>query len=80
VKLKSKKSEVSPEPDPLSILGTMRLVPAAQKYGISRTELFRLCAEGQIKSHLVKRHPNSRGVRLVEEQSLIDYIRRGGAA
>jgi hypothetical protein len=52
---------------------------AVEKYGLARSLLFDLCTTGKIKSYLVKRHPNSRGVRLIEVASLLDYIKSQGA-
>jgi len=59
-------------------LGTIRLMRAVEKFGLSRTLLFDLCISGKIKSHLIKRHPNSRGVRLIEVASLVEYIKKAG--
>jgi hypothetical protein len=70
------------DPDPLAEFGCIRFTDAAAKYGISRTELFRLCVPeetAKVKSHLYRQYPDSRGIRLVEVKSLVDYIRSGGA-
>jgi hypothetical protein len=62
-----------PPGDTLAELGCLRLTDAAVKFGLSRTELFRLCVPeetARVKSHLVKAFPHSRGRRLVEVGSL----------
>ena len=51
-----------------------RISQASYVYGISRTRLFALIAEGKIKSRYLVQPDNSRGIRLIEEKSLRNYI------
>jgi hypothetical protein len=78
--LKPQKSETVSAPDSLAELGTIRLMAAVKKYGLSRTLLFELCIRKRINSFLIKKHSNSRGVRLIDEADLIRYIREEGGA
>jgi hypothetical protein len=75
---KTRPQTASAVPDSMATLGTLRPIPASKKYGISRTHIFAAIATGQLESYLVKRHANSRGVRLISEASLIAYIKAGG--
>jgi len=52
-------------------------VPAAVQYsGVSRTSLYELIAEGRIKSTVLRKRNNVRGIRLIEVESL-DALLRG---
>jgi hypothetical protein len=46
--------------------------------GLSRSHLFALIAEGEIKSRSLKKPGNTRGPRLVWLPSVFDYIERAG--
>jgi len=81
MKLKSRTSPTVSAPseeDSLAELGCIRLMAAVQKFGLSRSLLFALCTSGKVKSFLIKRHPNSRGNRLIDQADLIRYIREEG--
>jgi hypothetical protein len=52
----------------------LRISQASYVYGISRTRLFALIAEGKIKSRYLIQPGNSRGIRLLEEKSLRQYV------
>jgi hypothetical protein len=54
----------------------MRIHTAAQRTGLSRTRLFQLIAQGKIKSKYLTVPGNKRGFRLIETQSLLDYINK----
>jgi hypothetical protein len=47
---------------------------AAFRYGIGRTKLFELITAGKIKSRFLAAKGNERGIRLINLQSLEDYI------
>jgi len=50
-------------------------IPAAVKYsGISRSRLYELMAEGQIKSVCVRSKGNIRGVRLLSAESIDNFL------
>lgn len=44
--------------------------------GLSRSCFFEVIADGKVRSFSLRKRGRARGVRLVELQSLIDYIRR----
>jgi len=52
----------------------LRISQASYVSGISRTRLFALIAEGEIKSRYLVQPGNKRGIRLVDAQSLERYI------
>jgi hypothetical protein len=52
----------------------MRIHVAAHRTGLSRTRLFQLIAQNEIKSKYITVPGNKRGFRLIETQSLLDYI------
>jgi hypothetical protein len=52
----------------------LRVSQASYCYGISRTRLFALIAEGKVKSRYLVQPGNSRGIRLIEEKSLREYV------
>jgi hypothetical protein len=54
-------------------------IPAAVRYsGISRTTIYELINEGRLKSTVLRRRGNVRGIRLISLESL-DAILRGEA-
>ena len=56
----------------------LRMTAASLKYGISRTRLFALIANGTLKSKLTIQPNAKRGVRLISAQSLEAYINSFG--
>jgi hypothetical protein len=52
----------------------VKVSTAAFMFGLSRTRLFKLLAEGKIKTRYVVQPGNNRGIRLVELASLRAYI------
>jgi hypothetical protein len=75
VLLKSKKFQT---PDHVPVY--LRVSMAVFKYGLPRTRLFKLIAEGLIESKLVLSKGAKRGTRLILEKSLRAYIEKGGAS
>jgi hypothetical protein len=69
-------------PLPISQLSTvinteppwLRVTAASHLFGLSRTYLFALIAEGKIKSRHVKRPEAKRGIRLIETESLKAFV------
>jgi len=78
LKPKTSKTVLTSSEDSLAELGTIRLMAAVKKFGLSRTLLFALCTSGKVKSFLIKKHRNSRGIRLIDQADLIRYIREEG--
>jgi hypothetical protein len=56
----------------------LRVAMASHKYGLSRTRLFQLLAEGTLKSRYVTRPGTKRGIRLIDASSLEAYINSFG--
>jgi len=52
----------------------IRINDATEMFGLTRPHLFRLIAEGKIKSRHLMRDGAAKGIRLIEVQSLRDYI------
>ena len=52
----------------------LRISDASLMYGLSRTRLFALIAEDKIKSKYVIQPGKKRGIRLILEESLRNYI------
>lgn len=44
------------------------------RYGLSRSYLYELLAEGRIKSRVIRRHGNVKGARLVSVESIRAFI------
>jgi hypothetical protein len=69
-------------PLPISQLSTvlnneppwLRVTAASHLFGLSRTYLFALMAEGKINSKHIKRPGASRGIRLIETKSLEAFV------
>jgi hypothetical protein len=53
----------------------LKLDVASQCYGISRSGFYRLIRDGKIRSACLRDKNKSRGTRIVNVQSLEDYIR-----
>jgi hypothetical protein len=67
-KVEPRPSVVDPSPNYL------RIAEASYRFGLSRTHLFALIARGEIKSIHLKRPEASRGIRLIETESLKEYV------
>ena len=52
----------------------LRVTDASLMYGLSRTRLFELIAQDKIKSKYIIQEGKKRGIRLILESSLRDYI------
>ena len=52
----------------------IRVTDASLMYGLSRTRLFALMAQDKIKSKYVIQPGKKRGIRLILDQSLRDYL------
>jgi len=52
----------------------LRISQASYYFGVSRSRLFSLIAEGVIRSRLILQAGRIRGVRLIDVRSLRDYV------
>ena len=73
VKLLSTETQLHPANTPLKP-EWLRLGDATRLYGIGRSSLYELIAEGKIKSACLRKRGNTRGIRLLSADSISAYI------